>query len=170
MPPKGVSCRGDDINDPYETLIRRARKSRQFRNRLVLDQITKTLRPPASMFEPRLPETRPQAKNFDEYLSVNIVSSLLASHLSKTWGADLSEFICVETPVDACHTINLRVTWEPVYDDEDPSNDNEHHGAIRNVVELYYSDLGAYENAITMLAKSSEILPECISALGLDES
>ena len=130
----------------------------------VRDQITGRLRPPAAIFEPRLPETHPHAKSFDEYLSVNILSSLSSSGLAPDWQCDHQNFYAVSLLVSSCISLSLPVTWEPIDPESDGSGGNPHHGGIRGVVELRAQDEDAYEVAITLLAKSSEVIPACIAA------
>ena len=160
MPPFGISSPGDRITDPNEILIRRVRLNK----RCVRDQITGHLRPIAAAFEPRLPETRPLAKEFEDYLSVNILSSLTADSLAADWGCDHSEFYAVSLLMSACTALSLPVTWEPQEPKLDGSGENPHHGGIRCIVELHAQDNDAYQIAILMLAKSAEVLPECLVA------
>lgn len=160
MPPFGISAPGDSINDPNECLIRRAR----LKTRCVRDQITGRVRPISAVFEPRLPETHPRAKIYDEYLSVNILSSLSDAGLTADWQCNHQEFYAVSLLISACTSLSLPVTWEPVNPKPDGSDGNPHHGGIRGIVELRRQDSAAYEIAITILAKSAEVLPACITA------
>lgn len=161
MPPTGLSTPGETVTDPQEGLIRRARRSRS--QPFVRDQITGKLRPPAAAFEPRLPETRPSARRFDKYLSVNIVSSLLGAGLDRDWQCDHQVFYAVIITAGACHHCFLSVTWEPVRCAADHTRDNPHHGGIRGVVELFSADQEQYDRVISSLAKASEILPESLA-------
>jgi len=160
MPPKGLSTAGELIADPAEGLIRRARRSGT--QKYFIDQITGKARLPAAAFEPRLPETRPDAKTTDRYLSVNILSSLLSAGLPRDWKANDAKFYAAMLPAADCHGLSLTVTWEPVTGLPNSSDDNPHHGGIHGVVELFYADNEAYEKTITKLAKAAEVFPECI--------
>lgn len=159
MPPDGVTNPGDVLNNPQEGLIRRGRRAKK--PPYVLDQITQKMRPPAAIFEPRRPETRPNATVFDKYLSVNILSSLTAANLPRDWRGNNSDFYSVQLFVESCHALSFTVTWEPI-EDNNPARDNPHHGGIQGVVQLLDSDRDAYDIAITKLAKASEVLPECL--------
>ncbi len=151
---------GGPVNDPTEGLIRRARRSGD--QRYVRDQITSQVRLPVSVFEPRLPENRPNAKTHDEYLSVNILSSLASAGLPRDWRGNTKDFYSAQVVAGVCHALFLTVTREPDMGHLDPNNDNPHHGAIHGLVELFYSDRDGYDRAITRLAKAAEILPECL--------
>ena len=156
MPPIGVSLSGEALSAADEGLIRRVRR----RTPCIPDQVTGKYRPPASAFEPRLPQTQPRAARFDAYLSVNVESSLLLEGLQLDWDCDRKQFYAVRLPVSACHTQSLRVTWEPVIGrNGDPNTSNPHHGAIHDVVEMFSADRDQYEFVITFLAKASELLP-----------
>jgi hypothetical protein len=161
VPPTGISSAGEPVTDPAEGLIRRARRNDR-RQMYVHDQITGKLRPPAAAFEPRLPENRPSATQHDKYLSVNILSSLTNANEPADWGCDHLKFYAAQLPAEACHSLALGVTWEPVASRAGLSDGNPHHGGIHGVVELYRTDRDSYDMAITKLAKSSEVLPECL--------
>lgn len=160
MAPAGVSGPGNPILDPDEELIRRGLRGK---HRYFIDQITGKPRLPAAIFEPRLPELQPRAKNFDEYLSVNIASSLAAAGEASDWGCDHSKFYAVSLMVGVCHALSLGVTWEPIIGEPAPTNDNPHHGGIRGVVELFRSNIVQYDVVITKLAEASEVLPQCLA-------
>jgi hypothetical protein len=152
---------GDILAAPEEGLIRRGRHSKK--QTFIIDQITKKIRPPAAVFEPRLPETRPNAQKFDKYLSVNILSSLTAANLPRDWNGNTSEFYSVQVQVADCHALSLTVAWLPIEGSDDPALDNPHHGGIDGIVQLFYADRDAYEVALSRLARAAEVLPECIS-------
>lgn len=160
MPPTGITKPGEHISNPEEGLIRRARRNRRLQ--FVHDQITGQIRPPAAAFEPRLRENRPQAKSFDEYLSVNILSSLTNAGMPRDWGCDHRGYYAALLAAGSCHSLGLAVTWEPIAGEPDSTNDNPHHGGIHGVVELFRDDRDAYDNVLTALAKASEVLPECL--------
>jgi hypothetical protein len=160
VPPAGIHQPGTTVSDPAERLIRRARRAGK--QRYVHDQISGKVRPPAAAFEPRLPQNRPNAARHDEYLSVNIASSLAAVGMPLYWRGNTEEFYSAILPVAVCHEVSLTVTWEPDVGCQDASEDNPHHGAIRSIVELFYLHRDAYEAALTRLAKGSEVLPECL--------
>lgn len=156
MAPAGVSKAGDLISNPSECLLRRAR--RKGSQKYVLDQKTNQYRPKNAIFEPRIREKNPGAIHHDEYVSVNILSSLQQAGLEPDWGCDHQAFYVVSVSAGTCHALGLRVTWEP-----DCEHDNPHHGAIHGLVERYATDRDAYERSISCLAKASIILPECLA-------
>jgi hypothetical protein len=129
----------------------------------ILDQITGRLRPPAAVFEPRLPENRPKAKKHDAYLSVNVRSSLANAGEPCDWRCDHAKFYAVTLTVADCQSHSLNATWEPIEDEPDPNDNNPHHGGICGVVEMFRADREKYEAVISGLAKASEILPECLA-------
>ena len=141
--------------------MRRGRRKRG--QTFVIDQITMKPRPPAAIFEPRLPENRPTARHYDRYLSVNIHSSLTAAGLPRDWNCAHAEYYLATLATGACHALGLRVTWEPLFAEADPNDNNPHHGAIWGVVELYRNDQEGYERVLSALSKAAEILPECLA-------
>ncbi len=160
MPPLGVSQSGEKIQRGDEYVIRRAyRKGRQ---KYVQDQQTGKLRPPSAAFEPRLTELKPKLDRDEEYLSVNILSSLSADGKLPDWGCDTTKFYAAQLLTQSCHDLALTVTWEPVVDPSKPEDDNPHHGGIWGVVEAFRSDRDKYEILITELAAASEVIPECL--------
>ena len=159
MPPNGVAMPQQPINSDTEGLVRRGRRKAQA---YFTDQITGKLRPPISVFEPRLPQTRPKATKWDKYLSVNICSSLRAAGLPVDWNSNSHEFYGVLLTVGSCKELGLSVTWEPIEDLSKPHEINPHHGGIQGVVELYHADIDHYERTISGLARASEVLPECV--------
>lgn len=160
MPPSNVATPGQQITDRSDGMIRRARRDK--RQPLIFDQRRQLYRLPASAFEPRLPENRPNATRHDKYLSVNIESSLLGDSLSLDWGCDHLCFYAGKLSVGSADAAALTVTWVPITDAEPP---NPHHGAINGVVELYYSDMVAYEDAISQLSAASAVLQACLPAI-----
>jgi hypothetical protein len=116
------------------------------------------------VFEPRLPENRPNAKRWDKFVSINILSSLLGEGLSPDWRGNDVNFYSAKLSAGICHSLNLIVTWEPDVALPNPSDDNPHHGGIQGVVELRYADMDLYEITITKMAKAAEVLPECLFA------
>ena len=153
MSPKGLKTPGEAIKDLEEGLIRRGRRTGG--QKYIIDQMTGMCRPPAAMFEPRLPQNRPDAKVTDKYISVNILSSLQAAGLSPDWGGNNESFYSVSLRAEICFNLGLTVTWEPV-------DSNPHHGGINGVAELYTVDRDGYEKTLTVLAKEASVLPECV--------
>lgn len=162
MPPAGVSQPQATLRDPSEGLVRRVRRKK--RPDYVPDQKTGKMRPPASAFEPRLPETRPNAKRFDRYLSINVLSSLASAGLAASWRGNDREYYSAQLTVSACQGLGFHATWEPIAGTGNPDTDNPHHGGVHGVVELFRRDRDAYDRAITELAKAAEVLPECLEA------
>lgn len=167
MPPVNIEQPGQRITEPSEGVIRRARRNRK--QPMVFDQRLRCYRLPASAFEPRLPQNRPNASQFDKYLSVNIESSLLSDGLTLDWGCDHQRFYAGALAVAAVEAEQLTVTWEPIPGEGSDLVGNPHHGAINGVVELYYQDLILYEVVIAHLSRASSILPECLSAAELGQ-
>lgn len=151
---------GHEIDDPQDQLIRRGRSTGKQRYRV--DPITGHFRPHPKVFEPRRPATAPQARTFDEYLSVNILSSLHAVGLPADWRSNTDEFYGCCLPVQACHSVDCWVTREPILGSDDPEKDNPHHAGIWGLVEMMAADWDAYDKAITVLAKAAYVLPGCI--------
>lgn len=142
-----VTSWGPTIDDQGEQLVRRGRRDKK-QGSLVLDQRTGQLRPPATIFEPR-------AK--DEYLSVNLGSSLQASGLSLDWGCDRANFFIALLEVQACQQLGLPVTHEPIVNVPGQA-DNPHHAGIRGLKELEESGADeAYEAALNALAAACSV-------------
>jgi hypothetical protein len=129
----------------------------------VLDQKTGKLRPPASAFEPRLRVIRPDAREEEQYLSVNLLSSLLAAELSSDWGCDHARYYVALLAAGACIDLALWVTWEPDVHPDDTTRDNPHHGGLWGVVEMFHADRDQYDILLTRLAKAAEVIPECLA-------
>ncbi len=163
MPPRDIDRPGQLIADPTEGVVRRALRNRK--QPMVFDQRMQCYRLPASAFEPRLPQNRPNAHRFDRYLSVNVESSLLEDGLALDWGCDHLRFYAGRLTVASIATVPLTVSWEPVEPDA-PDPGNPHHGAINGLVELYYEAMDRYELAIQRLARASQILSACLTASG----
>jgi hypothetical protein len=164
MPPLNIKRPGQRITEPTEGLIRRARRNRK--QPMVFDQRMQCYRLPASAFEPRLPQNRPNAGRFDKFLSVNIESSLRNEGAALDWGCDHRSFYAGKLAVEAVEAKLLTVSWEPVSPDASDLIGNPHHGAINGVVELYYRNLLEYELVIAHLSRASSVLPECLAAAG----
>ncbi len=161
MPPLGVSQPREQVQRGDDWVIRRA--YRTGKQKYIRDQQTGKLRPPSAAFEPRLKELKPNLERDEEYLSVNILSSLLAAGESREWGFDKARLYAAQLLTQSCHDLALTVTWEPVEDPSKPQDDNPHHGGIWGVVEAFRADRDHYEILITELAAASEVIPECLS-------
>lgn len=153
MPPSGVKTPGEELKNPAEGLIRRG--YRTGKQKYVIDQKTGEYRLPAAALEPRLPQNRPDAKNTDKYLSVNILSSLQAANMPQAWEGNNDKFYSAILCVKACFEQDLKVTWEPV-------DQNPHHGGIWGLAERFSEDFDAYHATLTALSKATIVLPECI--------